>query len=166
MRFGPENLGVGDVEGSVTEALKRVELDGLEDVDTYELGRPTRKRVALASVLAMGTDVLVLDEPTGGQDAVGVRVIGEVVEDLIAEGRLVICTTHDVDFARDHADRVVALADGAVVMQGPPAEVFADAVAMVETGLRAPVAMEIADALGVPGCLTVEDLFSRLTTGH
>jgi len=159
--FGPENLGVDDTDGAVAEALQRVELDGLADTDTYELGRPTRKRVALASVLAMETDVLVLDEPTGGQDATGVRVVGEIVEDLVAEGQLVICTTHDVGFVRDHADHVVALAEGSVVTQGPPAEVFADATAMAETGLRPPVAMEIADALGLSRCLTVEDLLAR-----
>jgi energy-coupling factor transport system ATP-binding protein len=110
----------------------------------------------------METDVLVLDEPTGGQDAAGGRVVGEIVGDLVAEGRLVVCPTHDVGFVRDHADHVVALAEGSVVTQGPPAEVFADAAAMAETGLRPPVAMEIADALGVTGCLTVEDLLARL----
>jgi energy-coupling factor transporter ATP-binding protein EcfA2 len=162
VRFGPENVGADDTEDAVAEALQRVGLDGLADTDTYELGRPTRKRVALASVLAMATDVLVLDEPTGGQDAAGVGVVGEIVEDLVAEGRLVICTTHDVGFVRDHADYVVALADGSVVTQGPPTEVFGDAAAMAETGLRPPVAMEIADALGVTGCLTVEDLLAHL----
>lgn len=162
VRFGPENLGVEDTEGAVAEALKRVELDGLADVDTYDLGRPTRKRVALASVLAMGTDVLVLDEPTGGQDAAGARIVGEVVEDSVAEGRTVICATHDVGFVSDHADHVVALADGSVVTQGPPADVFADAATMAETGLSPPVAMEIGDALGMAGCLTVEELCSRL----
>jgi energy-coupling factor transporter ATP-binding protein EcfA2 len=163
VRFGPENVGVADADGAVTDALRRVDLEDLADVDTYELGRPTRKRVALASVLAMETDVLVLDEPTGGQDAAGVAVVGEVVEDLVSEGRLVVCATHDVDFVCNHADHVVALSGGSVVAEGPPAELFAESAAMAETGLRPPVAARVANTLGVAGCLTVEDLLSRLT---
>lgn len=163
VRFGPENLSPDDVAGRVEAAIERMRLDEVRATDTYELGRPVRKRVALASVLAMETPVVVLDEPTGGQDAAGVSIIEEAVSDLVADGRLVVCITHDVEFARACADRVVALSAGEVVADGAPREVFTDAEAMDETGLQAPIATRVGAALGVDGALSVDDLLARIT---
>lgn len=165
VRFGPENVGIPDTDEAVKVALARVGLSDLATVDTYELGRPARKRVALASVLAMRTDVLVLDEPTGGQDYDGVRVVGDIVTEKMRNGCLVVCATHDVAFACRYADRVVALADGSVVAAGPPMDVFGDPEVREQTSLRRPAPMAVGDTLGFEGCLTVDDLLSRLLDG-
>lgn len=157
VQFGPENLDRADT-GSVDAALDALGLTDVADESTYELGRVLRKRVAIASVVAMETDVIVLDEPTAGQDATGQRVIGDLVDRLVEDGRLVICITHDVEFTRDHADRIVALADGSVVGDASPRTVFTDDEVLSRARIAPPVAVAIANELGLPGVATLEDL--------
>lgn len=162
VRFGPENVGVPDREAAVDAALARLDLDGVRDTDTYELGRAVRKRVAVASVLAMDPSVVVLDEPTAGQDAAGVDTVDDVVSVLVADGRLVVVITHDVAFAADHADRVVALAAGGVLADGTPREVFTDESVTDETGVAAPVATRVGAKVGLDDVVGVDDLLDRL----
>ena len=162
IRFGPENLDRNDVEGRVTAALDQLNLTPFRETDTYELGRQVRKRVAVASVLAMNTPVVVLDEPTGGQDAAGVRAVGRAVERLVARDRLVVCVTHDVEFAKTHADRAIALADGTIVADGPPRAVFGDSDVMARTGLQAPIVTQVGRTFGLEGILDVRSLLAKL----
>ena len=162
VRFGPENLGSDDGAARVETALEQVGLSDCQATPTHELGRARRKRVALASVLAMDTPIVVLDEPTGEQDAAGTEIVGEVVESLVAAGRLVVCITHDVDFASRHADRIIALADGSVVADGPPRAVFTEQSVMAETGLQAPVPARVGQAVGLDEVISVQDLVDRI----
>jgi energy-coupling factor transporter ATP-binding protein EcfA2 len=164
VRFGPENLDLDQIETRVDRALTQLNLDSLEESNPYELGRLLRKRIALASVVAMDTPVVVLDEPTGGQDENGLAIIESLVEDLINEGKLVICITHDVEFAAKHADRIITLSDGQTVIDGDPVTVFSDETAMGETGLQAPVATRIGARFGLDGVLDVDDLITALIT--
>ena len=160
--FGPENLGVADVDARVDRALKRVGLDGQGEADTYELGRAARKRVALASVLAMEPRVVVLDEPTAGQDAAGVDRVGDVVSTLVADGRLVIVVTHDVAFVTDYADRVVVLSEGRVLADGTPTAAFTDETVTAASGVQAPVPTRVGAALGLHGVVSADDLLAHL----
>ncbi len=162
VRFGPENIGAGDVDARVDRALSRVGLDGMGGADTYELGRAARKRVALASVLAMEPRVVVLDEPTAGQDAAGVERVERVVENLVADGRLVVVVTHDVAFATDHADRVLVLSGGELLADGSPRTVLTDQTVTAESGVQAPVPTRVGTALGFDGVVSVDDLLARL----
>jgi energy-coupling factor transport system ATP-binding protein len=162
VRFGPENLDRPDPDALVDAALERLRLADVRDVDTYELGRPVRRRVAVAGVLAMDTPVVVLDEPTGGQDATGVAAVGDAVESLVADGRLVVVVTHDVEFAARHADRVVAMADGRVVADGTPAETLADDALRERVGLRAPFRVRLARELGLESAVGVESLLAAV----
>lgn len=162
VRFGPENLARPDPDALVDAALERLRLADVRDVDTYELGRPVRRRVAVAGVLAMDTPVVVLDEPTGGQDATGVAAVGDAVESLVADGRLVVVVTHDVEFAARHADRVVAMADGRVVADGTPAETLADDALRERVGLRAPFRVRLARELGLETAVGVESLLAAV----
>jgi energy-coupling factor transport system ATP-binding protein len=161
VRFGPTNVGTPDPDAQVDRALARVGLGGMGDADTYELGRASRKRVALASVLAMDPDAVVLDEPTAGQDAAGAAVVGDVVDDLAATG-LVVVITHDVAFAAAHADRVVVLSGGELLADGTPRAVFTDEAVTGEGGVQAPVPTRVGAALGVDGVVTVDELLARL----
>ena len=168
VRFGPEQLGYdrARTDGLMTDALSALELDGVRDTDTHDLGRALRRRVAIASVLAMDTAAIVLDEPTGGQDARGVTRIGDVVDDLVDAGRLVVLATHDVDFAADHADRLVVLDDGTVVADDSPRAVYGSRRAAIEdAGVTAPIATQVALALGADEVLvSAGELRSLLTT--
>ncbi|MCX2731448.1 ABC transporter ATP-binding protein [Saccharopolyspora sp. NFXS83] len=128
VRFGPRNLGHADdvVAAQVAAALAATGLTGLADAHPYHLAPAQRKLVAIASVLAMDTPVVVLDEPTTGQDAFALDVLSAVVEDLAGRGRTVIATTHDMDFCVENFDRVLLLTDGELIADGTPAEVFTD----------------------------------------
>jgi energy-coupling factor transport system ATP-binding protein len=128
VEFGPRNLGRSgrDLRDAVDGALAAVGLDREASTNPYDLGYSRRKLLALASVLAMGTPVVVLDEPTTGQDARGTALVEAIVRDLAAAGRTVIGISHDMHFVAEAFGRVVVMRDGGVILDGTPAEVFAE----------------------------------------
>lgn len=148
--FGPRNLGADDdrVDELVMNALERVGLAHEADAHPHHLSLSERKRVALAAVLAMDTPVVVLDEPTTGQDQRGVQLIARIVAELSAAGRTVIAITHDMDFCAENFDRVVAMAQGRVLADGTPAEVFSLADVLEEARVEPPQLLRLAGALG------------------
>jgi len=126
--FGPRNLGLSGpaLDERVGAALADVGLDGEAVSNPYDLGYSRRKLLALASVLAMRTPILVLDEPTTGQDARGVGRVRDVVASAVAEGRTVIAISHDMRFVAECFDRVVVMRAGRVVLDGTPELVFGE----------------------------------------
>lgn len=158
--FGPRNLGlgVGEIEQRVEQALQAAGLSEVGDRHPYDLQYNQRKLVALAATLAMRTPVLVLDEPTIGQDATQRKRIGEVVEGLKQAGRTQILITHDLDFCAEHADRVVVMADGQILDDGPSAAVLARSETLVRAAVTAPQLVRLAQALSLPATpLNVDD---------
>ena len=127
--FGPRNLGIRgqQLEERVVAALEAVGLGGEAASNPYDLGYSRRKLLALASVLAMQTPILVLDEPTTGQDARGVVRVRAVVERAVGEGRTVIAISHDMSFVAECFRRVVVMRAGRVVVDGAPEVVFGEA---------------------------------------
>ena len=122
---------------------------GLTDVratNPYDLDLSRRKLVALAGVLAMDPAVLVLDEPTTGQDAAGIERVGAVVRAYRDAGRSVVAITHDMEFAATNFTRVVVMRLGEIVADGPPAVIFAPdhRDLLASTGLLPPPAARIA----------------------
>jgi len=128
--FGPRNLGLrgADLQERVRAALADVGLDGNAAVNPYDLGYSRRKLLSLASVLAMRTPILVLDEPTTGQDARGVARVRDVVARAAGEGRTVIAISHDMRFVAESFRRVVVMREGRVVLDGPPQVAFGESV--------------------------------------
>jgi energy-coupling factor transport system ATP-binding protein len=163
--FGPKNLGVPkeEIPARIAEALRRTGLEGKEDTHPYHLSLSERKRVALASVLAMETPVVVLDEPTTGQDARGVALIGIVVAELAAEGRTVIAITHDMDFCAENFDRVLVMADGEVIADGTPDDAFTKLDALEEAHVEPPQLERLRTELGwKKPVTTVEEFVAEL----
>jgi len=153
VEFGPRNVGLRSavLDEAVAGALAAVGLGGEETTNPYDLGAARRKLLAVASVLAMRTPVLVLDEPTTGQDRAGVARVHDIVARVSGEGRTVIAVSHDLRFVAETFDRVVALRAGRVVLDGPPDEVFGASAweTLRATGLEPPVAAVLAEQLGV-----------------
>ena len=120
--FGPENLGLerAEIDRRVTEALATVRLDGRREESVTDLSGGEQARVALAGVLAMEPDHLVLDEPFVGLDADARASVLEHVRELAASETSVIVVTHDLRDLLSSADRVVVLADGRVALDAPP----------------------------------------------
>jgi energy-coupling factor transporter ATP-binding protein EcfA2 len=151
--FGPRNLGQdrATIRQMVEWSLEAVGLTDVAAANPYDLDLSRRKLVSLASVLAMNPAILVLDEPTTGQDPLGKARVGEAVRGMRDAGRTVIAITHDMEFAATHFDRVVIMREGEVVADGLPDEVLAMAnqALLRTTGLTPPPAARIAAALGL-----------------
>jgi len=164
--FGPRNIGLrgAALEAAITRALAATGLEGEADTNPYDLGYSRRKLLALASILAMGTPVVILDEPTTGQDARGVARVQRIVADLAAAGRTVIAISHDMRFVAEGFERVVVMRDGRIVLDGSPAEAFAEAAwpTLASTFLEPPLAARIGARLGVGSTPTDESLLAAL----
>jgi len=164
--FGPRNLGRrgADLDRAIDEALVATGLDKDAQTNPYDLGYSRRKLLALASILAMGTPVVVLDEPTTGQDARGVARIHAIVDDLAGAGRTLIAISHDMRFVAEAFDRVVVMRDGRIVLDGPPAHVFAEAAwpVLASTFLEPPLAARIGARLGLGSTPTDEALLAAV----
>lgn len=166
VEFGPRNLGMrgGELRDAVDEALTAVGLADEAAANPYDLGGARRKLLALASVLAMRTPVVVLDEPTTAQDLRGVERVERVIEALHGADRTVVAISHDMDFVARNFERVVAMRDGGIILDGAPDEVFARQAwdALRSTFLEPPLAARLGDELGLGPTPTDESLVDAL----
>ncbi len=150
--LGLENLAVPSAEmpARIDEALAAVGLGGLGARDPLTLSGGEQQRLAIACAVATRPSVLVMDEPTANLDPAGSAALLEVVRRLCRDGGLtVILATHDVEALADHADRVLVLEAGALVMEGAPRDVFTR-LARLEgpaVGVRVPEVMALAAIL-------------------
>lgn len=158
---GPLNLGK-DKAAARKNALDALETAGLlevQDENPYDLDLADRKMVAIASVLAMEPQVLILDEPTIAQDAGGRRRIGSIVRKLEKEGKMVLAILHDMDFAAEYFERIIVMAHGRVLVDGPKNQVYYELDALKEARLEQPHVTRLCSCLGYEGSfLTVEDM--------
>jgi energy-coupling factor transport system ATP-binding protein len=159
VRFGPDNVGASPEEAKrlVATAMDLMDLEAVREKKPHDLGVPERKRVAIASVIAMNTPVVVLDEPTGGQDAEGIDLLGQLVAQLVRQGKLVIVVTHDVKFAALHADRVIALHQGRVLLDDDPRTVFSREEALARTHVEPPAVTQLGKLLGLEETLLLPE---------
>jgi energy-coupling factor transport system ATP-binding protein len=150
--FGPRALGQDPVEAAraIARAIERCGLAGSEEVHPHDLGLSERKWVAIASALAIEPQVIVLDEPTLGQDAASRQRLRDLVGDLAGEGRLILVVTHDMDFVGEACPRTVVLTHGVVRHAGPTAAAFEDEAMIAEAGLEPPHVTLLARVLGLP----------------
>lgn len=147
--FGPLNIGMSpqEAEASAHEALRMVGLDEKAGENPYDLELSERKMVAIASVLAMNTDVIILDEPTIAQSWNGREKIREIIQTQAAQGKLVIAILHDMDFVANSFARVIAMAHGEILADGTPAEVFRNPPVLEKAALAAPPLYELLEEL-------------------
>ena len=147
--FGPLNIGMSpqEAEASAHEALRMVGLDEKAGENPYDLELSDRKMVAIASVLAMNTDVIILDEPTIGQSWNGREKIREIMQAKAAEGKLVIAILHDMDFVANSFARVIAMAHGEILADDTPAEIFRNHPVLEKSALAAPPLYELLEEL-------------------
>jgi energy-coupling factor transport system ATP-binding protein len=164
--FGPRSLGRrgAGLREAVDEALAAVGLEHEATTNPYDLGLSRRKLLAVASVLAMRTPVVVLDEPTTGQDLAGIERIRGVIDGLHRRGRTVIAISHDLHFVAETFERVVLLRDGRVIGDGTPASVFAPDrwPALRSTSLEPTAAARVGERLGLASTPTEASLIGAL----
>ena len=142
--FGPRNLRLSpdEVKERVSYVLHRFDIEATSKKNPANLSAGQKKRVAIAGVVAMEPDVLVLDEPTSGMDAGGINDTLGILEELNNEGKTIIISTHDSDLAASWADRIYILNKGKVFRSGIPKHIFSDEKLISEAGLRQPVIVQ------------------------
>lgn len=164
VKFGPRNIGMSRLDTDVAsyEALKMVGIgDELLDVSPLELSGGEKRRVAIAGILAMKPEVIILDEPTAGLDTKGRNDILELINRLNSEKNItVILVSHNMEDVAKYADRVVVMAEGKIYSDGTPKEVFADYRSLREIGLDIPEGMYIIEKLRKAGLPVRTDIMT------
>jgi cobalt/nickel transport system ATP-binding protein len=153
--FGPANLGYDEqaIRQAVAVALRQVSLEGFERRPPHQLSSGEKKRVAIAGVLAMDPDLLILDEPTNNLDPAGSEDIMELLGELKENGKTILISTHDVELAYPWADRVILLREGEILQEDSPAVAFSDASLVRKARLSVPVLLDLHQELERRGLL-------------
>lgn len=143
--FGILNMGVSQEEANirVDRVIRELRIEAFADKPVHALSSGQKKQVAIADILVMDPEIMILDEPTASLDPLHIQIIRELIDQLTQRGITVLIATHDVDFAYEWADEVVLLEQGRVMIQGSPMEVFAQKTMLEHTHLRQPVALEL-----------------------
>jgi cobalt/nickel transport system ATP-binding protein len=144
--FGPMNLGlpVTEIEQRVKDALERVGAGHLQEKAPYHLSGGEKKRVAIATVLSMSPDILVMDEPTSGLDPFARRQLMGLLRDF---HHTKIFTSHDLDMVLELCERTIILNQGEVKADGPTREIFQDEALLAQCRMEKPLSMQ-----GCPVC--------------
>ena len=149
--FAPKNMGLdqGEIDRRVRAAARFAGLDeGLLEKSPFDLSGGQKRRVAIAGVIAMEPEVLILDEPSAGLDPAGRRSLLKNIKEYHRErGTTVVMVSHSMDEVAENVDRIIVLADAGVVMSGTPREVFSRAGELVAVGLDVPQVTRVAMAL-------------------
>ena len=161
--FGPRNLGLSAQETAdrVREALERVGLpyDEIAEKSPFELSGGQMRRAAMAGVLAMRPEMLVLDEPAAGLDPQSREEMLQMIARLHAQGDGIVMISHSMDDVARYATRAVVMEKGRAVMEGTPAQVFRQAERLEEMGLEVPAVCRMGRALRAAGVPFPEDIF-------
>ncbi|MBI4765015.1 MAG: energy-coupling factor ABC transporter ATP-binding protein [Deltaproteobacteria bacterium] len=163
--FGLKVLGRDPktVRERMAEALEVVELQGYEKQLPFTLTKGERQRVAVASVLAVQPQVIILDEPTTGLDYIQQRRMMELLKRLNEKGHTIIIITHSMWVAAEYARRTVVLREGEIILDGPTRHVFAQEAKLAGASLSPPPLVQISNRLGLQA-LTLEQMVQELNT--
>jgi energy-coupling factor transport system ATP-binding protein len=148
--FGPKNLGYHgeQLQALVTDALALTELSDKTETNPYDLSATWRKMVAIASIISMNTEIVIFDEPTTGQDAVNIARIANVIAKLRQRGRTVITITHDIDFCAENFERVIAMSQGEILLDGKANDVLGQDEILATTYVDPPQLTRLGKRLG------------------
>lgn len=143
--FGPMNLGlpIEEVEKRTAEALELVEMSDSKDKPPHHLSGGQQKKVAIAGIIAMRPEIMILDEPTAGLDPQGVDQILEILNKLNEEGMTIVISSHDVEMINDFADHIFVLKEGKIIGDGTPDEIFSNHELLEKANLKPPKTAEL-----------------------
>lgn len=162
--FGLKNQGweADRIAARVDEVLERVDMARFADRHPFTLGKGQRQRLAVASVLALEPEVLVIDEPTTGQDHVGAQAMLELIRDLNSSGHAVVMITHDMTLVAEYARRVLLFGNGRLLADTVPRELFGSSDLLERGSLIPPQATLLAQKLGAPETVITPDEYLEL----
>jgi energy-coupling factor transport system ATP-binding protein len=152
LRFGPRNLGysAAEIDALIERAMTVLGLAQFADTHPYDLPPALRRLVAVGAVLAMNSDVLVLDEPTAGLDNPSIARLKTLAHELVAQGKSIIVVSHDLDFCFEALDRVILMQNGQITLDSSWSRLDAPERAALEADVGLPLALQAARTLAVP----------------
>jgi energy-coupling factor transport system ATP-binding protein len=152
-----------ETEDRIDRALQAVGLTEYKDENPQDLRFQHRKMVTIASVLVMDTDIVILDEPTMGQDQYGIDLLGAMIEQLASNGKTVIIVSHDMNFCASRFKRILLLQKGKVVSDGGSADIFSQHDLLLAANVNPPSVSKLAALLGLsPTIMHETELLSHL----
>ena len=143
--FGPMNLGLDyeEVEKRVDEALTMVGMEQYMDKTPHHLSGGQQKRVAIAGIIAMRPEIMILDEPTAGLDPEGVEKVLSILNELNNEGMSIVISSHDIEMVNEFAEKIFVLNEGEILESGDKNEIFSNKELLKTAHLKAPITTEI-----------------------
>lgn len=153
--FGAKNLGYSPsrITALVEEALSLLALTHCKRSNPHDCGYSERKRIMMASIVAMDTPVIVFDEPTAGLDPHEISLFIAMLDELQKRNKTIIIISHDMDFVAENMARVMLLAEGRMVFDGPVGELFTRTELITSSGLCQPQVVQLGYACGLPEAL-------------
>jgi cobalt/nickel transport system ATP-binding protein len=147
--FGPMNLKLPkeEVLKRVDEALRYMNISELKERPPHYLSGGEKKRVSIADIIAMKSEIIIFDEPTAALDPLNALMLEEVLSKLEGEGKTMLISTHDVDFAYRWAERVLVFSKGKIIADGTPLEIFKDEKILKQANLKQPTLFEVYELL-------------------
>lgn len=151
--FGAMNLGLAieEVKARVDRSIEDLEITAFQEKPTHFLSGGQKKQVAIADILVMDPEVIVLDEPAAALDPKHTTIVNHHIDQMAKKGITVLISTHDVDHAYAWADEVVLFHEGKILKSGTPKTVFSDEKTLLATNLQKPSALRLFDDLCAKG---------------
>lgn len=165
MEYGLKALKLSEEEMSkrIHEIAKLLDIEKVLEDHPFSLGKGERQRVAVASILVLKPKILVVDEPTTGQDWDGIQNMMKLIDELHANGTTIVMITHDMDVVATHANRVIVMAKGSMVADGSVRDVFKQEKALKDAYVARPQIPELSERLGLESmALTAQELGDAL----
>ncbi len=158
--FGPQNLGYSkeEINSNVSKALKAMTIEALSDDAPHALSKGQRLRVAVASILSTSPELLLLDEPTTGQDKIHIE---EMMKHFLDSKKTLVFCTHDIETAIKFSTRVIIMNQGNIIADGNPRKVFLDKELLEQASLKQPPVLQISQELGSPA-FSIEEFLEAL----
>lgn len=169
--FGPMNLGLSyeEVEKRVNEALELVGMEKFRDKTPHHLSGGQQKRVAIAGIVAMRPEIMILDEPTAGLDPEGVDKVLDILNDLNKEGMSIVISSHDIEMVNGFAEKIFVLNEGEILASGDKHDIFSNKELLKTAHLKAPITTEILYRLKEKGYdvdttkITIDEVVEEIT---
>lgn len=147
--FGPMNLGLSreEVKKRVDDALNYMNIRHLIDRPPHYLSGGEKKRVSIADIIAMDSKIIIFDEPTASLDPKNVVIFEEALDKMSGDGKTLVISTHDIEFAYRFADRIVVFCDGNIIADGSPIDVLDNEKVLKTANLKKPILLDVFETL-------------------
>ena len=162
LAFALRNIGMDEktIKVRINKALKAVNGEDFIDRPVHTLSFGQKKRVAIASVIAMENNLVLLDEPTAGLDPESTRAIVDIIKSMYKKGKKIVITSHDMNLIYDICDYVYVLNQGKIISEGNVEEVFVDEEKIEEAGLELPWLVKLNKNMNLPLFRKERDLYN------